>query len=439
MFFLYEIILSLGFIVLLPVFLFDALFKGKYAAGFKQRLGFVPRFNANGKKVIWVHCVSVGETNAARPLALKIKQDYPDSRLIISTTTRTGQKLARTVFSDLADLVIYFPFDWRSTVRRSLRRLKPSVVLLMETEIWFNFIRETSKSNARVAIVNGRLSERSFKRFGYIKKFMRRVLGYLDLALMQENADAMRLMSLGLRASKVRVTGNLKFDHDLNDEEHSLTAEFRKRFAVTPEAPLIIAASTHSPEEQWIVQAFKEVWKTSSENLPRLMIAPRHPERFAEVAQILKETGFTWVRRSESASSRDQNAEIILLDSIGELRAAYPLAEMVFVGGSLIPHGGQSVYEPAAAAKAILTGPHTANFNAAIHEFSEHEAIVCLPKVPDEEIVPRLVEAFRNLLIDHVRRATLSTNAQAVMNNNRGAVTRTIEHLAPLLGARENR
>lgn len=438
MFFLYSILLTIGFVLLLPRFLFDAVFNGKYAAGFRQRLGFVPKFDAGGAKVIWLHCVSVGEANAARPLAIGIREAFPDARLIVSTTTRTGQQLARTIFADTADLVFYFPFDWKSTVRRSLRRLSPSVVLLMETEIWFNFIRESSRSGARVAIVNGRLSEKSFKRFNYIKSLMRRVLSYLDLAIMQENADAKRLMGLGLRASKVRVTGNLKFDHDLDERESSLTTEFRERFGITLEAPLIIAASTHRAEESWIVEAFKDVWKTSGDNLPRLMIAPRHPERFDEVAEIIKSTGFTWARRSESASPRDKSAEIILLDTIGELRAAYPLAEIVFVGGSLIPHGGQSVFEPAAAGRAIVTGPHTANFDAAVREFLSRDALIQLASAPDNEIVPRLAKVFTELLSDAGRRRFLGSNALAVMKNNRGAVVRTIDHLSPLFETGKN-
>ncbi len=433
MFFLYSILLTVAFVVLLPRFLFDAVFNGKYAAGFKQRLGFIPHLDAAGKKVIWLHCVSVGETNAARPLALKIKENFPDSRLIISTTTRTGQKLAQTIFADVADLIFYFPFDWRSTVRRSLRRLTPSIVLLMETEIWFNFIRETNKSGARVAIVNGRISERSFKRFGYIKRFTRRALGYLDLALMQENADAKRIMSLGLRASKVRVTGNLKFDHALAEQETVLTAAFRQRFGITPDAPLIIAASTHAPEETWIVEAFKEIWKASRDNLPRLMIAPRHPERFAEVAEIIAKTGFTWVRRSESESPGDMNAEIILLDSIGELRSAYPLAELVFVGGSLIPHGGQSVLEPAASGRAIVIGPYTHNFNAVITEFIEHHALLQLPDTPDSQWVKRLSETLGQLLNDEDKRRELGKNAASTVAAGGGATAETLKHLMPII------
>ncbi len=433
MFFVYSILYTLAFILLLPRFLFDAMSKGKYAAGFKQRLGFLPKFDSRGKRVVWLHCVSVGETNAARPLALKIKEDFPDLSLVVSTTTRTGQKLAQTAFADIADLVFYFPFDWKSTVRRALHRIKPSVVLLMETEIWFNFIRESYHCGARLCIVNGRLSERSFKRYGKIRRFMKRVLGYLDLALMQENADATRLMSLSIRASKVKVTGNLKFDHDLDEHETALTSELRDRFGIAADAPLIIAASTHSPEERWLLDAFKEVWKKSGENLPRLMIAPRHPERFAEVAEIIKNTGFSWVCRSAPESSDDGSAEVILLDSIGELRAAYPLAEVVFVGGSLIPHGGQSVFEPAAAGKAIITGPHTANFDAAVKEFLEQNALIQLPRFGDKEVIPQLTTVLNELLSDGNRRGTLGSNALNVMNHNRGAVSRTLEYLSPFL------
>lgn len=433
MFFLYGILLTLASIVLLPRFVFDAIFKGKYAAGFKQRLGFIPKLTPDGRKVVWLHCVSVGETNAARPLALKLKSDFPDCRLVVSTTTRTGQELAKTAFADIAELVFYFPFDWKSTVRRSLKRISPSVVLLMETEIWFNFIRETNHTGAKIAIVNGRLSERSFHRFNYIKNFMHRILAYLDLALMQENADATRLMKLGIRAIKVKVTGNLKFDHNLDANETALTGELRERFGISPDEPLVIAASTHSPEEIYILEAFKQVWKTSDVRLPRLIIAPRHPERFAEVSGLIAKTGFSWTRRSAEPNDGDTTAEIILLDSIGELRAAYPLAEMVFVGGSLIPHGGQSIYEPAAAGKAIITGPHTANFTAAVKEFLDKDALIQLPKLADKDILPKLVETFSGLLADEKRTAELGRNAFTVMEHNRGAVNRTVEYLAPYL------
>jgi 3-deoxy-D-manno-octulosonic-acid transferase len=302
----------------------------------------------------------------------------------------------------------------------------------METEIWFNFLREAKKHNVMLAIVNGRLSQRSYKRYGYIKQFIRRVLTYPDLALVQTNADAKRIMALGMRANKVKVTGNIKFDQAA-DEHTEKTEYLRDRFSITNDAPLIIAASTHAPEEKWILEAFKSVWKDSSQALPRLMIAPRHPERFQSVADEIKHSGFSWARRSELKSSRDSAAEVILLDSIGELRAAYDLAEIVFVGGSLIPHGGQSILEPAAAGKAIITGPHTSNFAAAVDEFLAGEALIQLPKLSASEIPVKLAEEFAQLLSDPERRQQLGRAAGDVMIRNRGATERTIEHLRPLL------
>lgn len=433
MFFLYSFLFTLGFIAMLPLFV---LRRGKYAAGFWQRLGFLPEFEQDERKVLWLHCVSVGETNAARPLVKEIIENFPDYRLVVSTTTKTGQNLAKEIFKNSAELVFYFPFDWKFSVRRALRRIKPDVVLLMETEIWFNFLRQANRSGARVAIVNGRLSEKSFNRFKYIGKTMRRVLHYIDLALMQGRGDAKRLIELGIRASKVKITGNVKFDQSF--EERDLTEEFRRRFAVSENSPLIIAASTHAPEEALILQAFKDVWKNSPAELPRLMFAPRHPERFEEVFELVKKSGFDWVRRSEAESSRDETAEIILLDSIGELRAVYPLAEIVFVGGSLIPHGGQSVLEPAIARSAIVTGFYTMNFSDAVKEFLQQEALIQLPELEEKQISSKLAEVFGELLQDKEKRRKLSVNAFGVMQKNRGASQKTIENLKLLLSAPKN-
>ncbi len=394
-------------------------------------MGVLPEFEQNGKPVIWLHCVSVGEANAARTLVEEIRRHFPEYRLIVSTTTKTGQNLAETIFKNKAETIFYFPFDWCFSVRRALVNFKPNIVLLMETELWFNFIREAGKSGAVVAIVNGRLSEKSFRRYFYIKNFMRRVFNRVDLALMQTPADAKRLAKLGIRGNKVKITGNIKFDQHFENSE--LTEIFRRRFAVSADAPLIVAASTHAPEERRILEAFKQIWKSEPEKLPRLLIAPRHPERFAEVAGQIGKTGYNWVRRSEKESEQDAAAEIILLDSIGELRAIYPLAEIVFVGGSLIPHGGQSVLEPAVCGKAIVTGFYTTNFAAAVAEFKSHDALVQLPQIGEKYVSEKLAEIFRNLLRDAEQREKLAANALAVMLENRGATAKTIENLKPFL------
>lgn len=426
---LYSFLLTIGFILMSPLFLFR---RKKYASGFLQRLGKLPDFDAKGKPVVWLHCVSVGETQAARPLVKAILENFPEYELVVSNTTRTGHNLAVEVFKDQAGLVFYFPFDWKFSVRRALRKIKPDVVLIMETEIWFNFIRETAKTGAKIAIINGRLSEKSAKRYKIIQKTLRRVLRSIDLVLMQTGADAQRLLAVGGRNTRIRTTGNIKFDQSYNETESELTREFRQRFAVSKDAPLIIAASTHAPEEKLILEAFNKVWKNSTGKLPRLMIVPRHPERFAEVAQAIKTTGFSWVKRSENPSARDASAEIILLDSIGELRSVYPLAEIVFVGGSLIPHGGQSVLEPAIEGKTIVTGFYTMNFKAIVEEFIKQNALIQLAKLSRREAPEKLAEVFSDLLQNERKRTELAENARRVMQESRGATARTVESLKPL-------
>jgi len=429
MFFLYSLLLTAGFILLLPRFLFQK----KYAAGLRQRFGDLPDFHQNEKPVMWLHCVSVGETNAARPLVNELKKNFPEHALVVSTTTLTGQNLAKEVFKKDAELVFYFPFDWKFTVRRVLKKIKPSVVLIMETEIWFNFVREAHKSGAKILVVNGRLSEKSVKRYSLIPNTMRRVLRHIDLALMQNGADAKRLLGLGTRDTRVKVTGNIKFDQAFDETESALTEELSGRFAVSKDAPLIVAASTHAPEEQWILQAFAETRKNSKANPPRLLIAPRHPERFAEVEELIKASGFDWAKRSAERSNRDEAAEVILLDSIGELRAVYPLSEIVFVGGSLIPHGGQSVLEPAIAERAIVTGFYTMNFAEIVKEFLAQDALIQLPNLPESEIPEKLAEVLSQLLEDVERRRKLAKNAFDVMKNNRGATEKTIEYIKSFL------
>ncbi len=430
MFLLYSFLLTAGFLVLLPRFLFQK----KYAANFRERFGCLPDFDAEGKPVIWLHCVSVGETNAARPLVKELVENFPEYTLVVSTTTLTGQTLAREIFSKDAALVFYFPFDWKFSVRRALNKIKPKVVLLMETEIWFNFVREAGKSGAKVVVVNGRLSEKSASRYALIQKTMQRVFHYVDLMLMQGQKDAKRMLGLGTRGTKIRVTGNIKFDQPFDETESDLTRRFQNRFGVSKDAPLIIAASTHRPEESLILDAFNKLHKNSkSEKLPRLMLAPRHPERFAEVENLIKDAKFDWVKRSEPASTRDKSAAIILLDSIGELRAVFPLAEIVFVGGSLIPHGGQNILEPAAARKAVVCGFYTMNFEAIVKEFTAQNALIQLPKLAENEVSAKLAQIFAELLADEEQRESLAANAFRVMRTNRGATQKTIEHLKLLM------
>lgn len=434
MYLLYSLLLTLGVMALLPRFALDALRHGKYVAGLSERLGRVPALGAKGGRVIWLHCVSVGETQAARPLVRELRTRFPSYTLVVSTVTLTGQRLAREVFRDEAARVFYFPFDWGWTVRRTLNAINPSLVLIMETELWPRFLRECSRRGVRVALVNGRLSEKSFRRYRLIKRFIRRVIGDLDLALMQTEADAARLRRLGpLAPERVQVAGNVKFDIGVEAADGALTTELRDRFKLTGERPLIVAASTHAPEERIVLDAFKQLGESFRDGSPRLLIAPRHPERFAETASLLDATGFKWARRNDAPDGADATCDAVLLDSIGELRAVYPLAEVVFVGGSIAQTGGHNVLEPAAAGACIVTGAHTENFKAIIKEFVAAGALVQLPPVSEKEAVGALAATFKELLSDEERRREIAERAQTVLRQNRGATARTVASLAPLL------
>jgi len=439
MYFLYSILLGIGVLALLPRFLLDAARHGKYAAGLGERAGSLPPFDPGGRPVVWLHCVSVGEAQAARPLARALSEEYPGHALVVSTTTLTGQRVAREAFEGQAARVFYFPFDWAWSVRRALRALNPSVVLVMETELWPRFFRECRRRGVSVALVNGRISEKSFGRYRLIRPFIRRVLADLSLAAVQTQADAARLSALGLAPGRLRVTGNVKFDIEAA-AALPLTEELRRRFRVSGDRPLVVAASTHAPEEGTVLEAFKLL--ASEAKRPRLLIAPRHPERFGEVALLIKASGLSWTRRTDEPRDSDAGCDVILLDSIGELRAVYPLAEAVFVGGSIAPVGGHNVLEPALDARAVVTGPYTSNFKSIVAALLERDALVQLPPYDEISRLPPLAggsweralgNALRTLLRNEAGRRRMGARARAVLEENRGATARTVELLAPLL------
>jgi 3-deoxy-D-manno-octulosonic-acid transferase len=432
MYFIYSLLLVLGFLILLPRFLLDALRHGKYVAGFRERLGSLSPLSKDGRPVVWIHCVSVGETLAARPLVQAIKKRFPQSLIAISTITLTGQTLAREIFKQDSAKVFYFPFDWRWVVRRTLKAIKPDLVLVMETELWPGFLRECEQQEIPVALVNGRLSAQSFRRYRLIKRFVARVLGAFDLAIMQTEADADRLRALGMDAEKTFVFGSMKFDAGTLPDTESLTAEFRSRFGLSGDSSLVLAASTHAPEEKIMIDALKQV-RAKSASRPRLMIAPRHPERFAEVAAIVERSGLSFTRRTTAPSDADKNAEVILLDTIGELPSVYSLASLVFVGGSIAKTGGHNVLEPAAVGACVITGAHTYNFQSIVESFVEAEAIVQLPPLSDSDATATLADTISNLLDDPSRRLELGTRARSLVNENRGATERTLLALNSLL------
>jgi 3-deoxy-D-manno-octulosonic-acid transferase len=430
MYLLYSLLLTFGFVLFLPKFVIDALRTRKYVTGLGERLGKLRPLPSSAEPVIWLHCVSVGETEAARPLVNALRRDFPAHQLVISTTTVTGQKVARAAFGDKAVAIIYFPIDWKWSARRALNAFRPVAVLIMETELWPNFLRECKNRTIPVAVVNGRISANSFKRYLLIRSFMRRVLNHLAVALMQSTEDAARIRELGLAESKVLVSGNIKFDSTELAVDARLSEKIRERFGVGEN--LIVAASTHAPEESVLIDAFKLLENPKATHV-RMLIAPRHPERFEQVAALLAASGLSWSRRSGAPREGDRNCEVVLLDSIGELRAVYPLAAIAFVGGSIARHGGHNVLEPAGLGVCVITGAHVQNFSAITKAFLDAGAMVQLPDLPDSEIAAVLAKHLTNLLADERKRSELSRRGLEVCDRNRGATDRTLQIVAGLL------
>ena len=433
MYLLYSLLLTVGFLAMLPWFAVDALRTRKYITGLRQRLGNLPTIAFAERPLIWLHCVSVGETVAARPLVRALLDRFPSYRLVISTTTVTGQRVAQDAFGSEAAAVFYFPIDWAWTVRRVLRTLRPAAVLIMETELWPHLFRECHRRAIPVALINGRISIKSFGRYQMIRPFIRGVLNDLAIALMQSEQDASRIRELGIPGHRVLMPGNLKFDSAERSIDATATAAIRTRFGFDGGARLIVAASTHAPEELVVIDAFKQIKDSQPDYQARLLIAPRHPERFGEVASLLQASGLTWSRRSAAAQAEDRSCEVVLLDTIGELRAVYPLADVAFVGGSIAPHGGHNVLEPGAQGVCVVTGAHTHNFAAVTKAMLAEDAIVQLLETATSAASAELAGALGPLLSNNSLRRDIGQRALNVCNRNRGATERTLHLIENLL------
>jgi 3-deoxy-D-manno-octulosonic-acid transferase len=406
--------------------------KGKYKKGLRQRLGFIPPLctgagfipQVKNKDIIWVHAVSVGEVIAASPIIDAIRKKFPKYSFLISTVTDTGQDMAKKAISDPKE-IIYFPLDFRWIVNKVLKSIKPKLLIMVETELWPNFIRETKKREIPLAVVNGRISPGSFKGYRVIKPFLKKVISNINLFSMQSELDKERIISLGAPEEKVHTTGNVKFDGlktEVSDRE-KLTKELK----ISSKDLVLVAGSTHPKEEEIIL----DIYQKAKEEFPslRLILAPRHPERIKEVASLCKNRSFSYIRRSQLSNIQDQGSriKIILLDTIGELAKVYSLATVVFVGGSLVPVGGHNILEPAALGKVPLFGPYMHNFTESARLLLEEKGGI---QVRDKE---ELLERILNLLKNAKERKELGINAQRIVKKHQGASERTVELVGRLL------
>jgi 3-deoxy-D-manno-octulosonic-acid transferase len=431
---LYSLLYTLAFLALLPYFAYQAIFNSKYLGNLRGRLWINPDLAKDGSgPAIWLHAVSVGETLAAKPLIAALRKRFPNHRLIISTTTMTGQAVARERILE-ADGVCYFPFDWKFTVRRALSVVQPQIVILMESELWLNFLDECRARQIPTVVVNGRISDRSFPRSQKFGFFVRRLYGLTTRFLMQSRIDAERAVKLGAPAERVQTSGNLKYDI-VGAEESPKLAEAARRMDETfalADSPLIVAGSTSEDEERRLLEAFCQLRKLDGLGTARLLIAPRHPDRFGVVAELLERSGMKFSRRS-TANKSARDAQVILLDSIGELAAIYRFASVVFVGGSLVSVGGHNILEPALFAKPIIVGPHMQNFREITKEFLRREALIQLRATNIDEQILELSRTFAELLNDSPRARQLGANAHQAIEDNRGATAQTVAAIAELI------
>lgn len=419
---LYSALLAVLLVATLPYWLLQMLRHGKYRAGLRQRIGRVsPILTAKGAgPTIWVHAVSVGEVVASSVLIQRIRQTFPTHRVLISTTTSTGQKLAARRFGQ--ENVFYFPLDFAFAIRPYMQALRPELIVIAETEFWPNFLRLAKSSGAHVATFNCRISDRSFPGYKRLRRWLPRVLANVELFLAQTEEDRQRLIAIGADERRVQVSGNLKFDI-APPAEPPIVASLRKSFEKSGAAPILVCGSTLENEEGLLLSAFHNILATSPK--ATMILAPRHPERFAEVAALIDKLGFRMAKRSLWSGEPLQGA-VLLLDSIGELAAIYSLATVAFVGGSLVPRGGHNILEPALFGVPIVTGNHYENFRDIVDFFQSRNAVRVVG-------VAELPLVFIDLIGNMAEREALGRNALAALESQRGATERTRNALVELM------
>jgi 3-deoxy-D-manno-octulosonic-acid transferase len=424
MYVIYSLLLACAALLSLPWWIVQMVRLGKYRSGLAERLGFVPaRLRDARPGSIWVHAVSVGEVLAVSHLVKEMQRQHPGRQIFVSTTTAAGQQLARQRFGE--NQVFFMPLDFGFAVRRYLNALKPQLIVIAETEFWPNLLHLAGKRQTSLAIVNARLSDRSFPRYKRFKWFFGRVLAEVDLFLAQTAEDAGRLREIGAQTERVRVSGNLKFDVRPNAQASLVNG---LRAAVGADSPVIVCGSTAEGEEELLLDAFKDVRQRFPTAV--MVLAPRHPERFEKVAALISSRGFALQRRSLWTPPQPIHGGVFLLDSVGELAVIYELADIAFVGGSLVPTGGHNILEPAQYGAAILVGPYTFNFREIVSIFEKGSAVKIV-------IADILGSQFLSLLNHPEELQRMGRLAKDLFAKHAGATRRTLEALDPLLKQQE--
>ena len=373
-----------------------------------------------GKNPIWVHAVSVGEVMAVRKFIEGLKKDT-DKLIILSTVTSTGNKLAKDILGKQA-LVIYLPVDISFIVRRFIRVIRPSIFIAVETEIWPNLTQELSKNNIPIVVINGRISDNSFKGYKFIRILLKNILKKISIFCMQSELYANRIISLGAEKDRVKITGNMKFD---NIDYSAIDSHAVALGMIKPQDPLFIAGSTHKGEEEIILRVYKNLLNSYPDL--QLIIAPRHIERTPEIERLIEKFGFICIRMSRRQSVSASRPVVFILDTIGILSSLYGIATVVFIGGSLAEKGGHNIIEPAIFGKPIIFGPSMYNFRD-INELFLREGAAVLVKNANE-----LESAAKELLRDSHKREVLGSKAKIIITENRGTTDKNLAIVKDIL------
>ncbi|MDP8298642.1 MAG: 3-deoxy-D-manno-octulosonic acid transferase [Candidatus Tantalella remota] len=418
---LYDIFFLIFGILYIPVLLF----KGKLHRDFSQKFGIIPAGIKVLDKPVWIHGVSVGEAALAAKLARSIKKDFPDVPVVVSTTTQTGNNMARKAGEGYVDAVFYYPMDVSGIVSRTVRDVDPRLYVMIETELWPNLMEELSAREVPAVLVNGRISNSSFRNYKKIRFFTRRILRCLDRLCMQSEVDLERVKELGALEDKVFVTGNMKFDGAVQGSSEKISPA---KLGLNGQDPVIVAGSTHFPEEQLVVDIYRDL--KNSIGALKLVIAPRHIER-AEAIKIYVEKESLSCRRFSEISENPGEAgqfDVLLVDTIGHLKDIYGLATVVFIGGSMVRKGGQNPIEAACWGKPVVFGPNMFNFREVSEIFLQNGAAV---KVDDNK---QLKDELKELLEDAGKREEMSKKAMNVIEENSGTIERTMERIREYIG-----
>ena len=433
-FVLYDILIYILLIVLSPYFIIKMITVRKYAPGLTERLGFIDAAKLKkleGGPILWTHAVSVGETKAVLPLLKSLKRKNPKTRILFSTVTKTGQLIAAKDGLGVIDSLIYFPLDISWVVARVIRLVNPSAFIVVEKEVWPNFFNRLQRLKVPIVVINGTLSEKSFKRYIRLRSFFSSVFAMIDQYGAQTKTDRTRAVQAGVREARAFVTGNIKFDLEAPEIELGVLNTLKSALGGGGGDKIIVAGSTHPGEEAILLEAYKALGAETK--AIKLIIAPRHPERFAAVESIIKESGFSYTKRSSySAGAEDHaasmNPSVVLLDTLGELMTVYSLSDIAIVGGSLVEGiGGHNLMEPAYFGKPVLYGRHLTAYLHMAEMLEEAGGGVRVNSAT--ELTARLKELLANDLL----RAKTGGAAKRVVKENRGAIERTLTGIKRLL------